>query len=352
MNLREIGLQMMLRYRSRPGRIQRRLRRRGFRHKSRTPQVGVVRAAAVQLEFRLCETADEFADLIYDRVRAAVGEGAELIAFPEDTATLLVGIMPGLGPLLHTLTVEQALGQIGEDVQVADLFRILGNATRRIYETTFQTLATGFGVHIAAGSAMLPGTDGRVLNIGHVFTPEGDVLRQAKCHLLPLEVDWGLVPGEDLAVHDTSIGMIGLPVCMDATYFETFRILRLQGAEIVLVPIADQEYPYNRWKALRGVWPRVQESQVFGVQAALVGDVLGMRLTGHAGIYAPLELTPNGDGMLAISSAPEGETIVVADMDIAALQHYRQEHPLELNAALYERYIPRIYSGFWRGGAG
>ncbi len=352
MNLREISLQFMLRLRSRPGRIERRLRRRGYRHKARTPRVGVVRAAAVQLEFQLCETAEAFADLMYDYVRRAVSEGAELVAFPEDTASLTVGIMPGLGPMLRTLSVQEALQHVGEDAQVADLFRLLGRATRRIYETTFRSLATGFGVHIAAGSAMLPDQDGRVYNIGHLFTPEGHILRQAKCHLLPLEADWGLVPGEDLEVHDTSIGRIGLPVCMDATYFETFRILRLQGAEIVLVPIADEQYPYNRWKALRGIWPRVQEAQVFGVQAALVGDVLGMRLTGHAGIYAPLALTPDGDGILAISTEPEGGTIVAADMDIAALHRYRQENPLQYNPALYEHYFPRVYSGFWRGGAG
>lgn len=351
MSLRDIGLQFLLHQRSRPGRIARRLQRRGFRHKARTPRVGVVRAAAVQLEFHLCESADEYADLIYERVRESVAEGAELIAFPEDTASLLVGITPGLGPMLRSLSVNEALAQVGEDLQVADLFRMLGRATRRIYETTFRTLAMGYGVHIAAGSAMLPTPDGRVLNVGHVFTAEGEILRQAKCHLLPLEAEWGLVPGEDLEVYETSVGRIGLPVCMDATYFETFRILRLQGAEIVLVPIADQEYPYNHWKALRGIWPRVQESQVFGVQAALVGDALGMRLTGRAGIYAPLDMTPNGDGMLAISPEPEGETIVFADMDIAALQRYRKEHPLQMNPALYEHYFPRVYSGFWRGGA-
>ncbi len=351
MNPREVGLQLMLRFRSRPGRIQRRLRRRGFRHKARTPEVGVVRAAAVQLEFQLCETAEQFTDIMYTRVREAVLEGAELIAFPEDTASLIAGIMPGLGPKLRTHSVEEALAEVGEGATVAELFRLMGNATRRIYETTFRTLAVGFDVHIAAGSAMLPTQDGRVLNVGHLFTSEGDILRQPKCHLLPLEADWGLTPGEELEVFDASVGRVGIPVCMDATYFETFRILRLQGADIVVVPIADQEHPYNHWKALRGIWPRVQESQVFGVQAALVGNALGMRLTGRAGIYAPLALTPRRDGMLAISSEPEGETIVVADLDIAALHRYRQENPLLMNPALYEHYFPRVYSGFWRGGA-
>ena len=351
MNLREIVLQQMLKLRSRPGVIRRRLRRRGFRHRVRTPEVGVVRAAAVQLEWRLCETAEEYADLIYERVRDAVQEGAELVAFPEDTATLLVGVMPGLGPMLRNLTVDEAVRQIGEDVQVADLFRLMGRATRRIYETTFSTLARGYGVHIAAGSALLPLPDQRVLNIGHLFTPEGRILRQAKCHLIPLEEEWGLTAGEDLEVYDTGIGRIGLPVCMDATFFETFRILRQLGAEIVILPMADPEYPYSPWKALRGIWPRVQESQVFGVQAALVGEALGMRLTGHAGIYAPLALTERGDGRLAVSERPEGEALVVADLDVAALRRLREEQPLQLNPALYERYFPRVYSGFWRGGS-
>ncbi len=351
MNLRDITLQFMLAMRSRPARVVRRLQRRGFRHRVRTPEVGVVRAAAVQLEWRLCETAEEFADLVYDNVREAVAQGAELVAFPEDTATLLVGVMPGLGPMLRNLTVDEAVRQIGEDVQVAELFRLMGGATRRIYETTFATLARGYGVHIAAGSALLPLPDQRVLNVGHLFTPEGRILRQAKCHLIPLEEEWGLTAGEDLEVFDTGIGRIGLPVCMDATFFETFRILRQLGAEIVVLPMADPEYPYSPWKALRGIWPRVQESQVFGVQGALVGEALGMRLTGHAGIYAPLALTERGDGRLAVSERPEGEALVVADLDVAALRRLREEQPLQLNPALYERYFPRVYSGFWRGGS-
>ncbi len=350
MNVRDLTLQFMLQMRSRPGRVARRLHRRGFRHRVRPPEVGVVRACAVQMEWRLCETAEEFADIAYDHVRAAVGAGAELVAFPEDTASLLVGIMPGIGPMLRSATVDEALRQVGEDVQVADLFRLLGRATKRIYETTFSTLARGYGVHIAAGSAVLPTPDQRVLNVGHLFTPEGRVLRQAKCHLMPLEEDWGLTAGEDLDVYDTALGKIGLPVCMDATFFETFRILRQLGAEIVVLPMADPEYPYSAWKALRGVWPRVQESQVFGVQGALVGEALGMRLTGHAGIYAPLALTERGDGRLAISERPEGEAMVVADLDVAALRRLREEQPLQLNPALYERYFPRVYSGFWRGG--
>lgn len=351
MNLREVALQFMLRYRSRPAPIARRLSRRGFRHRVATPQVGSFRAAAVQMEWRVCESAEEYADLMYDRVRAAVAEGAELVAFPEDTGSLLVGVIPGMGRLLHSAPMDEVLAQLGTDMQVADVFRILGRATRRIYETTFRTLAQGFGVHIAAGSAILPLPDARVLNVGHLFTPDGGVLRQDKCHLLPVEQEWGLSAGEDIEVYDTALGRIGIPVCMDATFYETFRILRLMGAEVAVLPIGDPEYPYSHWKAMRGIWPRVQESQIYGVQAALVGDVMGMRLTGRSGIFAPLALSADGDGILAIAAEPEGEVIVAADLDIAALRRLRQDNPLRFNPALYERYIPRIYSGFWRGGA-
>lgn len=350
MNLKEIALQFMLTMRSRPAPIARHLQRRGFRHRVPTPQVGAFRASAVQLEWRVCESAEEYADLCYDRVRAAVHEGAELIAFPEDTGSLLVGVLPGIAGLLESVGIDGALSELGGDMRVADVFRILGRATRRIYETTFSTLAQGFGVHIAAGSAMLPLPDSRVMNVGHLFTPDGQILRQDKCHLLPMEQEWGLSPGEDLEVYETALGRIGIPVCMDATFYETFRILRLLGAEVAVVPIGDPEYPYSHWKAMRGIWPRVQEAQIYGVQAALVGDVMGMRLTGRSGIYGPLALTPERDGILALAAEPEGEVIVTANLDIAALRHYRQENPLQLNPALYERYIPRVYSGYWRGG--
>lgn len=98
--------------------------------------------------------------------------------------------------------------------------------------------------------------------------------------------------------------------------------------------------------ALRGIWPRVQESRVYGVQSCLVGELLGLTLTGRAGIFAPLELTPAGDGILAQAQHFEREdVVVVADLDLGALRRLRATRGVHLgfNLALYRRYFPRVY---------
>ena len=98
---------------------------------------------------------------------------------------------------------------------------------------------------------------------------------------MPIEKEWGISRGSKLEVFPTPLGKLAFPVCMDATYFETFRILEKQGAEIVMIPIANPE-PYNYGLALRGIWPRVQEAPVYGIKSALVGRVLGFEFTGRA----------------------------------------------------------------------
>ncbi|MDW7650320.1 MAG: nitrilase-related carbon-nitrogen hydrolase, partial [Bacillota bacterium] len=179
---------------------------------------------------------------------------------------------------------------------------------------------------IMAGS--MPHTDGsRVVNRALLYGPDGELAgTQDKVHLMPLEHGWGFSPGSEFRVFATPLGRLAMPVCMDATYFETFRILANLGAEIVMVPIANAE-PYNEWLALRGIWPRVQESLVFGIKSALVGNLLGFELTGKAGIFAPLPLTPGGDGVLAEAASPDKEDFVRAVLDLEALSKLRANHP-------------------------
>jgi predicted amidohydrolase len=131
---------------------------------------------------------------------------------------------------------------------------------------------------------------------------------------------------------------------MDATYFETFRVAVEQGADIVILPIADMD-EYGKWKALRGIWPRVQEAQVFGLKASLTGWIAGMHFTGKAGVFAPIPLTPEGDGILGISEHFEGSGIVTAWLDIAALYDERaaSEYHGDRNPAFESGFLGRVY---------
>lgn len=344
-------MRLVLRWRSRQGPLRRRARRIRASGATYNLQVGEVRVAAVQMSFRFVKSAAEFFDIIAAKMAAAHRQGAEIVVFPEDVGTMLLGLLPGFSRLEAEETLEDALKTLGEDVQAVDLLELAGPAARRVYEATFQTLAKVFSMVVAAGSVMLPTRDGRVRNVGYLYGPGGKLLTQPKNHLLPLEFDWGLAVGDDLEVVQSPYGRLAMPICMDASFFETFRILEAKGTDIALLPVADPTPVYSDFKALRGIWPRVQESRLYGVSANMVGGALGLHFAGKSGIYAPLELTPEGDGIIAQAKSATDEELVVGNVDVLALRRLREESPRRFEEKLYERYFPEIYQGHWRGGA-
>lgn len=315
-----------------------------------TLRAGEVRVAAVQMPFRFFRTGEAFARALRDLVQEAVQGGAELVVFPEDLGSTLLGILPRFERLEEAGSIDGAMGAMGDDVRFTDVISLAGDATRRIYETVLGSLARSHAIYIQGGSILLPTEDGRTFNVGYLYGPKGNLLStQAKCHLLPMESEWGLAAGEDLSVLETPLGKLAHPICMDATFFETFRILSEKGAEIVCLPTADPDPHANPFKALRGLWPRVQEAGVYGIQSTMVGGALGMTFSGRSAIMAPFDLTPKGDGYLAESEG-QGQEIVFANLDMEALRAYRKEPPIRPNRQFEQSYFPAIYQGFWRGG--
>ncbi|MFZ3171591.1 MAG: nitrilase-related carbon-nitrogen hydrolase [Carboxydocellales bacterium] len=319
-------------------------------------QGGVVRAATIQSRLALVQDVREYVDKMYQHTEDAVRQGAQLVVFPEDNAAHLLGLLPVISKLPTESTLDQALATLRDNpISIGEIFAYLTPVTKQVYFTLFQTLAKSFGVHIMGGSILISNEvwdkgssrapQQQVVNAAYLFAPTGQLVgRQLKAHLLPVEAEWGISCGCDLQVFDTPLGNLAFPVCMDATYFETFRILAHRGADIVLVPTANPA-KYNFWKALRGTWPRVQETPVYGVTSTLIGEVLGIELSGRAAIYAPFELTPKGDGVLAQAPDPYQEAVVVANLDLSALQQYRQESQLwqRLNRKLIAKYLPELY---------
>ena len=80
---------------------------------------------------------------------------------------------------------------------------------------------------------------------------------------------------------------MALSVCMDATYFETFRVAKALGADYIIVPIGDMA-EFDHWLALRGAQARVDETGLTAIKPALVsGPGFPILFTGKAGIYFP-----------------------------------------------------------------
>ncbi len=306
-----------------------------------------IRVAALQVEFKLFKSPFACIDEIHRRVLEAKEAGARLVVFPEYNNLPLLGMLPGIEKLGEQKEEEKNITAAEKNEKpepgMADVFAFMSPITTSFVHTVFSNLASAYGLYIMAGSyAFLD--SGNLVNRSYLYNPEGKLAgSQDKVHLLPVEEEWSLKRGSRFSVIDTSLGKLALPVCMDATYFETSRLLELAAAEIVLLPIANLE-PYNYWLALRGLWPRVQESPLYGVKSALVGNVAGFTFTGRAGIFAPIELTAKRDGIMAEVETYDREAMAIADLDLQALRRLRQNHPWrDHNHRLYQRYFPGIY---------
>jgi predicted amidohydrolase len=96
-----------------------------------------------------------------------------------------------------------------------------------------------------------------------------------KVYLPREEIEGGLTPGSGCPVFDTDFGKIGMMVCWDAEYTDAARALAVQGAEIILVPVAGGYLTLLRARALENHLYVV--SSGFDVESAIIdptGEVL------------------------------------------------------------------------------
>ncbi|NLI70505.1 MAG: nitrilase [Firmicutes bacterium] len=340
-----------LRWTCRPARLKKRLSTLITGSRVAPPiEDRLLKVAALQVKISLFKDPLDYVNEMHRRVSEALAAGVHLVAFPEDNNLSLLGMLPGveeMGKALSDGDLQDAPANTSE-ITIADVIHYIGPVIAPFLDKLYSILAAAYGLYLMAGSFILP-DGGNVVNRSFLYGPDGRLIgTQDKVHLMPIETEWGISPGTGFKLFETAAGRIATPVCMDASYFETFRILELQGAEIVIIPIANPE-PYNYWLALRGIWPRVQECPVYGIKSALVGNLLGFTFTGRAGIFAPSELTPDGSGVLDEVVSPETEGIAVAEIDLNRLKKLRREHPWrDSNPDLYRRYFPHAYSTIFR----
>lgn len=117
------------------------------------------------------------------------------------------------------------------------------------------------------------------------------------------------IPG----VYDTAVGKIGVAICYDRHYPEVMRALRLQGAELVLIPQAGTvgEWPNGLYEA--EVRVAAFQNGYFIALVNRVGEESELTFAGESFITAP-------DGSV-LASAPSGkEAILYANLDFGILK--------------------------------
>lgn len=309
-----------------------------------------IKAACVQRSIHPVTTVEKYIDMVNGFVRDAAAQGCDIIAFPEYNFFDLFGVIPGfswLNAYLNKKAVSPKSGGIrGDGSSLYPVLKAVSTPVQKAIEAIMCGLAEKYRIHIYTGSYFIQ-ENGCLYNGGALLSREGIVLgRQKKLHLTDFEEKMGIRRSEEFKVFSLDIGKVACPVCMDATYYETFNIARSLGCDIVIIPIANNE-EYSRYRALRGIWPRVQESHVYGIKASLNGWLGGMHFTGKAGVFAPLVLTSKGDGVVSISKHFEGDSLITGNISLEELYRERKEDEYygDSNPEFERDYYSKTYKG-------
>ncbi len=260
------------------------------------------RVSCVQRQIYPLNNIERYIDMLCGFVGQAVKDNSHLIIFPENNFFDLFGLIPGFYFLNQVLN-KKAMKNKDEEKDreeeshskrnnhfLTTVFKGVAKPIEAGIKRIVSLLAKEYGIYIYSGSYILKEKE-EIYSAGSLFGPDGNLIgTQKKIHLTDFEVKLGIKRASKMVAYSLPFGKTVCPICMDATYFETFHIAREIGADMVILPIANFE-EYSTWKALRGIWPRVQESYLYGLKSSLNGWIAGMHFTGKAGIFAPLSMT-------------------------------------------------------------
>lgn len=265
-----------------------------------------VRIACCQLEMRAGDWPALSARLEYF-VASAADYRADFILFPE------LFTLPLAGAAGRKLTADEAVD-------------LSGGHTARLGETLAE-LAVRHQVNVIGGSHLTRGGDGRVRNVCLVALRDGSLHERAKIHATPDEAAFWCVGGGGAPdAIDTDCGPIGVLICYDSEFPELARRLADQGAQILFVPFCtDSRAGYMRVRHCSAA--RAIENQCYVALAGDVGNpanVANMDVQyAQSCVLTPCDHRFPPDGV-AVEAEPNLETMIVADLDMAALDWARE----------------------------
>ena len=258
-----------------------------------------IRVACVQMTSRADKAANlERAERLVARAAAT---GADLVVLPEKWNAI------GDAAVLHA-AAEPIAG--GESVEA------------------MATWARTHGITLVGGS-ITERREGRekLSNTCLVFDPEGELAAvYRKIHLFDVDVGGHRYresdaeePGDEPVVARLEDWPIGLSVCYDVRFPELYRILALEGAELVTVPAHFTLYTgKDHWHVL--LRARAIENQNYVAAAAQIGETI----PGKPSYGRSLIADPWGT---VVAQAPDEETVISAELDRERLLQVRRNLP-------------------------
>jgi 5-aminopentanamidase len=211
--------------------------------------------AAVQMDCAIGDVAGNLAK-IRGHLRDAKAEGANLVIFPECALT------------------GYCFESKAEATPHAE--PIPGPSTQLLADDCRQ-----LGLWAVVGMLEALGSD--LFNVCTLIGPEGVVTRYRKIHLPFLGVDRFTTPGDEpFAVHDLGGLRLGMTICYDGSFPESFRSLMLLVAYLIVLPT---NWPDGAMGASKYIVPaRALENHVYHAAVDRVGVERGFHFIGRSRI--------------------------------------------------------------------
>ncbi|WP_306117239.1 MULTISPECIES: carbon-nitrogen hydrolase family protein [unclassified Roseitalea] len=267
-----------------------------------------VRVASVQMALAQTTSIDAFLARLEHHVRAAAGYGADFVCFPEHVTLQLLSGAPDEVP------AEETVGRLTEYTAALS--------------DRLSALAVRYRINIVGGSHATRLDDGAARNVALLAGRDGTLARQDKLHPTPDErAVWGIGGGSALDAIETDCGPVGILICYDSEFPEAARRLVDRGARIVFVPYCT-DTRHGHLRVHHCCQARTVENQIYVVTAGLVGTLANVANLDMAYAQSAV-LTPSDHGFardgIAAQAEPQVEQMIIADLDMAALDRARSE---------------------------
>src|SRR5262249_41236385 len=194
-----------------------------------------VKIAGAQIDVRLGDVSHN-RDTIIGKIREAATMSAALVVFPECALQ---------GFCFNSLEEAAAVAESRE-----------GPSAEQISEVCRQE-----GVHAVYG--YIEESGGYYYNSAILIGPAGTVANYRKVHVPFAGVERFLTPGDQhFQVHDLPFGKVGINICYDTNFPEPARVLKLLGAELIILPAT----------VPRSVWSTFAQTKITVTSSLLTGS--------------------------------------------------------------------------------
>ncbi|MDR1622798.1 MAG: carbon-nitrogen hydrolase family protein, partial [Synergistaceae bacterium] len=222
------------------------------------------------------------------------------------------------------VSLPEAMNFTGERVREEDQPEpIPGPSTEMLRE---KAVKHGLWIHSGSFAEINP-EDKRHYNTSLIISDKGEIVaKYRKIHTFDVTLPDGTVcdestrvtPGQKIVVADTPLGKLGLSICYDIRFPELFRLMAMEGAQVLFTP-ANFALPTGKdhWEAILRV--RAIENGCYVVAAAQIGKKRRFAAYGGSMVVDPWGTV--------LTRAREEEGLSFAEIDLDYLDKIRERLP-------------------------